>query len=242
MRFIGKVITTGTLMLGLSGTGQAGFFEVCIPEGDATIEVTQNTTVKNENATLPGDNFDTCNIVVADGVRLKFEKVTVNVTGDKRLVFEGGDNSKLIISNSTLHACDNDIFGFSDLVKIVRSALSEPIGPGCDLLELEPDGDLKIFSSTLSGEDTIDLSSGKTITVKNSTMETENNDINIGAAFADSQNTTIRKTTIITPDDINIGAQQKTKVINNDLQADGMISISGDPCTSKANTPDVPCL
>jgi hypothetical protein len=242
-----RIVLLSGLALGQGAVAWAGFFDACVP-GQATIEVTQNTLVKNETVTLPGTDFHDCIISVADGVTLAFKNVRVTVTGDTRLAFEGGATSSLLISGSTFHACDNDIFGFGAGVQIVLSELKEPVGAVCDIMEIEPDGDLQILSSTLRTDTEMELAADNKVTIQKSTLDATNTypaygNILIGqAAFGGTtQHVLVEKSDLLADNDIEISAQQDTTVIKNDFQAGGSVTITGDPCTSQFNRPDVPC-
>jgi hypothetical protein len=247
------LVLAGGLAMGNGSVAWAGFFDACVP-GQATIEVTQNTTVKDETVTLPGADFHTCQVNVADGVTLEFKNVRVTVTGDTSLRFEGGDNSRLLIGHSTFHACDLDVFGFGAGMRIDHSELKEPVGAGCDLMEIRPTGDLEILSSTLRTDTEMILApccsvaAGNTVTVQKSTLDATQTsfgygNIFIGTGFSGtSLHTLVEKNDLTADRDIEIGAQQDTTVIKNDFEAGGSITITGSPCTSESNRPDVQCL
>ena len=248
------LVLAGGIAMGNGSVAWAGFFDACV-QGQATIEVTQNTTVKNERVTLPGSDFHTCQIDVADGVTLEFQNVHVTVTGDTSLRFQGGAGSRLIIGHSIFHACDNDVFGFSAGVQIDHSELKEPVGAGCDLMEIRPEGDLEILSSTLRTDTEMILApccsepAGNTVTVQKSTLDATQTsfgfygNIFIGTGFSGtSLHTLVEKNDLTADRDIEIGAQQDTTVIKNDFEAGGGITITGNPCTSEFNRPEVPCL
>lgn len=236
----------GSLAIGTSAPAWAGFFDACTL-GAGTIEVTQNTLVKNETATLLGDDFHDCFINVHDGVTLAFKNVRVTVTGDTRIAFDGEGASSLLIQGSTFQACDNDIFGFGGGVQISLSALKEPVGAGCDLMEIEPDGDLTVLSSTLRTDTEMLLVAPNAVTVQKSVLDATHGsfgygDIAIGTFFfTTSQHTRVEKTGFLADHDITIGAVQDTTVEKNSFAAGGSITITGNPCTALSNSPQVSC-
>ncbi len=73
IRRLALAVLTGVLLAGTQ-EAWAGFFDPCVPPGDAMIVVTEDTTVKNEAAILEDENFDDCTIEVADGVRIEAAK------------------------------------------------------------------------------------------------------------------------------------------------------------------------
>ena len=183
-----------------------------------------------------------CVIFVADGVTLEFKNIRVTSTGATLLRFIGlGVNSRLLIRGSTFETCDNDILGFGAGVRIDHSVLQDPIeGAGsCDLVEMGPSGNLEILSSTLRTLGSIHLFSDNTITIEKSTLQAEFG-ISIGTGAPSPLHTRVEKSEITTGGSLEIRADQDTTVLKNDFDADS-ITITGDPCTSKSNTPDVPC-
>lgn len=199
--------------------------------------------------TLPGEDFRTCGIDVADGVTLTFKNVRVNVTKDTSLIFSGGEaTSRLLIQGSTFRACDNDIFGFGVGVQIVESTLREPVGEVCDIMEIEPSGDLLILSSTLRTDTEMELTAPNKVTIQKSILDATNTfpaygNILIGqAAFGGTtQHVLVEKTTMAADNEIVISAQQDTTVIKNTFRAGSSVTITGDPCTSQSNSPALPC-
>jgi hypothetical protein len=182
---------------------------------------------------------------VADGVTLRFVNVRVEVTGDTQLIFSGEANSRLIIWLSRFKACDMDSSGFG-LVRVVLSTLKEPVGAVCDDMELEDIGDLKIVYSRLRTDDLMELRPENRVVIRNSTLDATNPSVNgkifIGTGFgAPSLHTLLKKSRMLADGDITIDAIENTAVIKNKFQAGGSIMITGNPCTSKFNRPNVPC-
>jgi hypothetical protein len=233
-------VLTGVLLAGKQ-EAWAGFFDPCVPPGDATIVVTEDTTVKNEAAILEDENFDDCTIEVADGVVLRLQNVVVSTTLDGRVDFDGGDTSSLIIKNSTLNVCDSDIFGFQE-VSITHSTFVDPPDTTCDVKEMEPFGDITIIASVLTtrgeGDSDVQVTSQEgDVTVKNSTI-VATDDVFIEAQTG---NATVQASSVTANVDIAILGAGAVRAIANTLQAGGAVTITGNPCTSRANSPDVPC-
>ncbi|WP_033411817.1 hypothetical protein [Methylosarcina fibrata] len=241
-QFMIMILVIGIAM-GNGSVAWAGFFDACAADGDATITVTQDTTVKNERVTLQAeDTQQTCTIEVDDGVKLRLQNVNVSVTNGKRVNFIGGDTSSLIITNSKINACDSDMFGFQ-LVDISHSTFVDPPNGGCDVKELEPTGEIKIISSVLTteppGDSDVQITSQLgNVTVKNSTI-ISGDDVLIEAEAGDA---TVQANNIKANDNIEIIGSGAVKAITNAFQAAGVVTITGNPCRSQSNSPDIPCL
>ena len=134
-----SLLTAAAMLLAGTSTAAAQVFARCEPEGDATIVVTENTTVRNETAILEDERFEDCTVEVADGVVLRLQNVVISTTLDGRVVSGGGDTSSLIIKNSTLNVCDSDVFGFQE-VSITHSTFLDPPDTTCDVKQLESTG------------------------------------------------------------------------------------------------------
>lgn len=231
------------IAMGKGSVVWAGFFDACAADGDATITVTQNTTVKNEHVTLQAAaTQQNCNIEVDDGVTLRLQNVNISVTNGKRVNFSGGDTSRLIITNTNINACDSDMFGFQ-LVDITHSTFVDPPAGGCDVKELEPTGEIRIISSVLTteppGDSDVQITSRLgNVTVKNSTI-ISGDDVLIESEAGDA---TVQANNVITNSDIEIIGAGAVKARKNAFLAGGDVTITGKPCTSKSNNPDVPCL
>src|SRR4051794_2546385 len=96
-----SILALGTL-LGGTRVAHAGFFDRCLVPRDQTnqtIDVVQNTVVKNVKVTLQANRTqESCQIIVADGVTLTLMNVVVDAAKGKRLIFEGGSTSSLLIN------------------------------------------------------------------------------------------------------------------------------------------------
>ena len=247
-----RYVTAVIILCGASifspSTVYAGFFDACMQEPQATINVTQNTKVWNQTVVLPDVVLD-CEIDVAEGVTLEFLNVRVSSpSGNARLVFEGGENSQLKIKYSKLNACDNDVFGFSGGVQILHSILQDPAGGSCDLMEIEPDGDLTIQGSELRALDTIEIISNRRVKIEGSKIFARSasfpGEVNIGTDYENkpiSKQVLVKGSKVVSADNIVIGAQQDTTVLLNELSAKGSTVITGNPCKTTLNIPSVWC-
>ncbi len=233
-------------------TAYAGFFDVCLQSPPGTINVTKNTTVVNESVSLPDApccSPTTCQISVDDGVKLEFINVRVRaIAGNVRLAFDGGENSQLKIRLSKLSVCDNDIYGFSGGVTITHSLLQDPPGDRCDLMEIEPDGDLTIEASELSTIYTMQLNSPGSVKIEGSKIYAKNKtytgEINIGTDYDNSivsRAVFVKASKLVSGGNIVIGADQEAKVLLNQLSAKGAVNLIGNPCQAMLNIPSVSC-
>jgi hypothetical protein len=233
-------IASATL-IGYSGTAAAGFFDVCLVPGDQTIQVNFDTTVRNEVAPLPTTGGqDNCTVEVADGVTLRLINVTIPST-DKRLIFEGGPTSQLYIQRSNIRACDSDMFGFQHMV-ISTSTVSDPAGDdaGCDVKEMYITGDAEITRSTLesfgSGDyDIVVQSETGNVTVLQSFLNASD-DISLSTVSAAGP-LRVSESRLQSAETTTVEGAGPTTVLRNRFIAGAGVSISGNPCTAKYNTP-----
>ncbi|MFO1070370.1 MAG: hypothetical protein U1E14_17790 [Geminicoccaceae bacterium] len=234
-------LALGSLLAGVAGEARAGFFDACMPPGNQTITVHQNTVVRNERVLLQDNGFDDCNIAVDDGVTLTFRNVRVSVESEKRIAFDGGESSRLNVLGSQFAACDFDVFGFAD-VRIETSRLIDPPNSTCDVKELEPTGNLTVRGSLLrtnpGGDTNIELTSEVGRVVIERSLLDAGDDIGIEGFTG----TSVRLSVLRAPVSIGIAGAGPTLATGNLLRSgSGEIGISGSPCTARLNLPSVGC-
>ena len=241
-KFLLPMLALG-MLLGGAKVARAGFFDACMAPGDQTITVVQDTTVRSERATLQTDgNFDSCTVIVNDGVRLSLISVSINVVQDKQIIFEGGDTSSLSIESTTINACDTDILGFGQ-VRITSSKLLDPQNSeNCDGKEIEVTGDITITGSTLAAPTS--TSSYMQIFSDNGNIILKSNNLIVGDSIeigAQSGTVTLSSNRLTAENDISITGAGQVSALSNVFQTPGTVTITGNPCTSRSNSPPVPC-
>jgi hypothetical protein len=237
-QWLSRLALAAGMLLAGTQVAWAQFFDPCVEDGDGTITVTEDTTVSNQSVTLQTD----CEIVVAEGVTLSLLNVNISVPSEEFLEFEGGDTSILNIRNTRINACDSDIFGFQ-AVDIMSSVLVDPPNATCDVKELEPTGSIRVVNSVLTtnfteGDTDIDITSELgDVTVRTSVISS-GDDVLIQS---EAGNVTVQQnnvSAVVTIEIIGFGAVQVTR---NTLRAGDGVTVTGNPCTSSSNSPNVPC-
>ncbi len=238
-RGLTRGVLAAGLMLGGSKLALAGFFDACLAPGDQTIQVHQNTVVR-ERVLLPSTDFDTCTVEVDPGVTLTLAGVSIDVAGDERLVFEGDPTAKLTIRNSNIRACDTDVFGFSSLT-ISSSTIRDP-NTTCDVKEFFVDGDILISGSVLTTENTeadsdivIESNDGK-VSISSSMLRASD-DLRIdGPAGVTLTSNRLRANSNVTAT-----STAELKATGNSVSAPDGITLTGNPCILANNTPSLSC-
>jgi hypothetical protein len=241
-QWLSRLALAAGILLAGTQVAWAGFFDPCVEEGDATITVTEDTTVTNESVTQrEEEEGQECFIEVAEGVTLRLHNVNVSFQNGKRVTFQGGDTNKLIIRNTRINACESDVFGFRT-IDITNSSLVDPTNVDCGNKNLESSGSIRIFGSVIISNrseltDVAVFSFSNNVTVRSS-MIASGDDVFIVSEAGD---VTVLTNNVTASEGIHIIGSGVTQVINNALRASGGVTITGNPCTSLNNSPDVPC-
>src|SRR5688500_853562 len=228
------------MLLGGAKVARAGFFDACLAPGDQTIQVHQDTVVR-ERVLLPSTDFDTCTVEVDPGVTLTLAGVSIDVAGDERLVFEGDPTAKLTIRNSNIRACDTDIFGFSSLT-ISNSTIRDP-DTTCDVKEFQVDGDIVISGSILttegSGDSDIEIISevndGEVSIIRSVLRAADDLEIE-GPAGVTLTSNTLRANSNVTAT-----SAARLQATGNAVSAPDGITLTGNPCILARNAPSLSC-
>jgi hypothetical protein len=226
------------LVLGGSKLAMAGFFDACLAPGTQTIQVHQNTVVR-ERVLLPSTDFDTCTVEVDPGVTLTLDGASIDVVGDEKLEFEGDPTAKLTIRGSRIRACDTDIFGFSSLT-IRGSTILDP-NTSCDLKEFFVDGDIVISGSVLTTENNSsieivsEVNDGE-VSISGSDLRAAD-DLRIeGPAGVTLTGNRLRATHTFTAT-----SAARLQATGNIVSAPDGITLTGNPCIVARNSPSLSC-
>lgn len=226
-------------LLGYAEPVAAAFFDACLVKGNQTIQVNFDTIVHNQSATLPADG--SCTIAVADGVTLRLINVTIPPT-NTHLTFTGGATSRLFIRGSNIRACDSDMSGFGR-VRISTSTLSDPEGEGsdrCDVKEMFITGGVKIYQSTLQGVFNVDVRSEKgNVTVLRSVMTSGSAGRTFSLqTFSPTSVMRVIQSRLNSAGPVEVNGAGATSVLRSRFDAADIVTVLGDPCLAKKNTPD----
>jgi hypothetical protein len=229
------------LVLGGSKLAMAGFFDACLAPGTQTIQVHQNTVVR-ERVLLPSTDFDTCTVEVDPGVTLTLDGVSIDVVGDEKLEFEGDPTAKLTIRGSRIRACDTDIFGFSSLT-IRGSTILDP-NTTCDVKEFYVDGDIAISGSVLTTENPeadsdiviVSRANDGEVSISGSDLRAAD-DLRIeGPAGVTLTGNRLRATHTFTAT-----SAARLQATGNIVSAPDGVTLTGNPCIVARNSPSLSC-
>jgi hypothetical protein len=232
------------LVLGGSKLAVAGFFDACLAPGSQTIQVHQDTVVR-EVVRLPSTNFDTCTVEVDPGVTLTLNGASINVVGDEQLVFEGDPTAKLVISRSNIRACDTDISGFSSLT-ISNSTIRDP-DTLCDVKEFYVDGDIAISGSILTTENGDFPDAGSDIVIVSRADEGQVSIIRSALRAADDlriegpAGVTLSSNTLRADSTVTATSAARLEATGNTVSAPDGITLTGNPCILARNAPSLSC-
>jgi hypothetical protein len=230
------------LVLGGSKLAVAGFFDACLAPGNQTIQVHQDTVVR-ERVLLPSTDFDDCTVEVDPGVTLTLAGASIDVAGDERLTFEGDPTAKLVIRNSRIRACDTDIFGFSSLT-ISGSTILDPPNTTCDVKEFYVEGDITISGSVLTTEnpeadsDIVIVSEADDgeVSISGSDLRAAD-DLRIeGPAGVTLTSNRLRATHTFTAT-----SAARLQATGNIVSAPDGVTLTGNPCIVARNSPSLSC-
>jgi hypothetical protein len=229
------------LVLGGGKLAMAGFFDACLAPGDQTIQVHQDTVVR-ERVLLPSTDFDTCTVEVDPGVTLTLDGASIDVVGDEKLEFEGAPTAKLVIRNSRIRACDTDVFGFSSLT-ISNSTIRDP-DTTCDVKEFYVDGDITISGSVLTTENpeadsdiviVSEVDDGE-VSIRGSDLRASD-DLRIeGPAGVTLTSNRLRANSNVTAT-----SAARLEATGNIVRAPDGVTLTGNPCILAGNSPSLSC-
>jgi hypothetical protein len=232
------------LVLGGGKLAMAGFFDACLAPGDQTIQVHQDTVVR-ERVLLPSTDFDDCIVEVDPGVTLTLDGARIDVVGDEWLGFEGAPTAKLVIRNSRIRACDTDIFGFSSLT-ISNSAILDP-NTICDVKEFQVGGDIVISGSVLTTEEgdfpdadsdiqIISEVDGGKVSIVGSTLRAAD-DLEIEGPAG----VTLTSNRLIAASTFTATSAARLEATGNVVSAPDGVTLTGNPCILAGNSPSLSC-